>query len=182
MKKMMTVALVVMMLLGLMVPVFASAAGEKLYVNTARGRLLNLRAEPSLDAKLVKRLKRGMEVTVLQTANETEGWTYVHANGKDGYVMTKFLSSTKPVNYKLTERSYNFRSVTAYKVKAKAVNTKNDRSVCLRVRPNQNAKSIRRLTAGDQLKVIAVGTNWNKVVDLTTGRTGYVASAYTARI
>ena len=72
--------------------------------------------------------------------------------------------------------------MTAYKVAAKAVNGKTNRSVYLRVLPNKGAKAIRRLTAGNQLRVIATGKNWNKVVDLTTGRTGYVASAYVSRI
>jgi hypothetical protein len=31
------------------------------------------------------------------------------------------------------------------------------------------------------LKVIAVGKTWSKVVDSTTGRTGYVANAYVTR-
>jgi hypothetical protein len=68
--------------------------------------------------------------------------------------------------------------VTAYIVKAKALNQKTTKSVCLRVKPNKTAKSIRRLAAGDQLKVIAAGKTWSKVVDMTTGKTGYVANDY----
>ena len=68
--------------------------------------------------------------------------------------------------------------MTAFNVAAKALNGKTDRSVCLRVKPNKTSQSIRRLMAGDQLQVIAVGKTWDKVVDLTTGQTGYVASAY----
>ena len=65
--------------------------------------------------------------------------------------------------------------MTAFNVAAKALNGKTDRSVCLRVKPNKTSQSIRRLTAGDQLQVIAVGKTWDKVVDLTTGQTGNVA-------
>ena len=68
--------------------------------------------------------------------------------------------------------------MTAFNVAAKALNGKTDRSVCLRVKPNKTSQSIRRLMAGDQLQVIAVGKTWDKVVDLITGQTGYVASAY----
>ena len=95
--------------------------------------------------------------------------------------MTKFLVSSKPGKYEITERDDNFRSVTPYTVSAKAINNKSDRSVGLRVNPNKTAKAIRRLTAGDTLKVIAVGKTWSKVVDSTTGRTGYVANAYVTR-
>ena len=86
-----------------------------------------------------------------------------------------------PGKYEITERDDNFRSVTPYTVSAKAINNKSDRSVGLRVNPNKTAKAIRRLTAGDTLKVIAVGKTWSKVVDATTGRTGYVANAYVTR-
>ena len=34
------------------------------------------------------------------------------------------------------------------------------------------------MIAGDTLQVIARGKTWSKVVDLTTGNTGYVANAY----
>ena len=47
---------------------------------------------------------------------------------------------------------------------------------------HKTAKSIRRLTVGDQLQVIAVGKTWDKVVDLTTGQTGYVANDYMDRM
>lgn len=181
MKKIMTVALVVMMLLGLMVPVFASAAGENMWVNCANGKTLNLRAEPSKNAKVLKKLECGTKVEVLPVSNPTAGWTCVRAGGTDGWVMTKFLVSSKPGKYEITERDDNFRTVTAYNVTAKALNGKTDKSVCLREKPNKTAKSIRRLTAGDQLQVIAVGKVWDKVVDLTTGRTGYVANDYMAR-
>ena len=72
--------------------------------------------------------------------------------------------------------------MTAFNVAAKALNGKTDRSVCLRVKPNETAKSIRRLIAGDQLQVIAVGKIWDKVVDPVTGQTGYVANDYMDRI
>ena len=181
MKKLMTVALVVMMLLGLMVPVFASAAGENKWVNCADGRTLNLRMEPSTRAKVLKRLECGTRVELLESSNPHDGWTLVRVNGKDGWVMSKFLVDSKPGKYEITERSDNFRDVTAYNVTAKPLNNKSDRSVCLRAKPNKTSRSIRRLAAGDELRVIAVGKTRDKVVDLTTGQTGYVANDYMAR-
>lgn len=178
MKKLMTIALVVMLLLGLMVPVFASAEGGAKWVNCPNGKTLNLRVEPSKNAKVLKKLECGTKVELIPYSNPTAGWTCVRANGTDGWVMSKFLVDSKPGKYEITEREDNFRSVTAFNVAAKALNGKTDRSVCLRVKPNKTSQSIRRLTAGDQLQVIAVGKTWDKVVDLTTGQTGYVASAY----
>ena len=71
--------------------------------------------------------------------------------------------------------------VTPYNVTALALNDKTDKSVGLRTKPNKVYKSIRRLTAGDVLQVVAEGRTWSKVVDPTTGATGYVANDYMVR-
>ena len=179
MKKLMTVALVVMMLLGLMVPAFA--AGENKWVNCADGKTLNLRVEPSKRARAIGHLECGTKVEVLDTSNPVENWTCVRVNGKDGWVMSKFLVDSKPGKYEITERDDNFIAVTPYNVVARALNSKTERSVGLRVSPNKTARSIRRLAAGDVLQVVASGRTWSKVVDPMTGRTGYVANDYMVR-
>ena len=109
-------------------------------------------------------------------------WTCVQAGGTEGWVMTQFLVSSKPGKYEITERADNFRTVAAFDVIAKALNGKTDRSVCLRERPNKTSGAIRRLTAGDQLQVLAMGMVWDKVVDLDTGLIGYVANDYMDRM
>ena len=182
MKKLMTIALVAMMMLGLMVPLFASAEGETLWVNCPNGKTLNLRVEPSTTARKLKQLECGTKVTVLPVSNPTAGWTCVRANGKDGWVMTKCLVETKPGKYEITERDDNFRDVAHYTVSAQPIKGHEDKSVCLRVKPNKTAKSIRRLASGDKLTVVAVGKIWSKVVDNTTGRTGFVANDYIAQV
>ncbi|MBR2822383.1 MAG: SH3 domain-containing protein [Clostridia bacterium] len=182
MKKLMTIALAVMMLLGLMVPMLASAEGETMWVNCPNGKTLNLRVEPSQNARKLKQLECGTKVTVLPVSNETAGWTCVRANGKDGWVMTKFLVDTKPGKYEITERDDNFRDVDHYTVSAQPLKGHDEKSVCLRVKPNKTAKSIRRLASGDMLTVVAVGKIWSKVVDNTTGSTGFVANDYISQV
>ena len=187
MKKILSIAIVVLMALGLMIPVFASAAtadpGQTLFVNCADGRRLNVRQAPNKNAKMLYQVECGTKLEVLSGGEAAKGWIYVKANGKAaGYVMTKFLQANKPGKYEITERSDTFRTVAAYTVTAKALNAKTDRSVCLRTKPNKTASSLRRLTAGDKLQVIAVGKTWSKVMDLTTGKTGYVANDYIARV
>ena len=190
MKKLVSIVTVILMVLGLMIPVFASAettaaaapaAVTYKWVNCDNGKTLNLREEASTKAKVITRIESGKKVEILNALGVPSGWTKVKFNGKTGFVMTKFLVNAKPGKYEITERSDNFRAVTSYIVKAKALNQKTTRSVCLRVKPNKTAKSIRRLQAGDQLKVIAVGKTWSKVVDTNTGKTGYVANDYTIK-
>ena len=181
MKKIVSIVLVILTLAALMIPAFAGAEGITKWVNCENGKRLNVR--DSVKGKLLYRLDCGTKVEIQTSVSTPKGWAYITVPGhaKGGYVMTKFLVSSKPGKYEITERDDNFRSVTPYTVSAKAINKNSDRSVGLRVNPNKTAKAIRRLTAGDTLKVIAVGKTWSKVVDATTGRTGYVANAYVTR-
>ena len=168
MKKLISIVLVMMSLVGLMIPVFAGAEGTEnvtMWVNCANGKTLNVRS------------------SVQSAVKADAGWSYItcknHKNG--GYVMTKFLVSKKPGKYEITERDDNFVAVTPYKVTAQSLKGHPEQSVGLRVSPNKTAKSIRRLAAGDVLEVVAIGRIWSKVVDTATGRTGYVANDYMVR-
>ena len=187
MKKLIAILMAVITAVCLMIPVFASAESGQLpstmWVNCANGKTLNLRAEASTGSRRLARLECGTRVTVMYTA-DVKGWAYVVPDGHrdGGFVMTKFLVASKPGKYEITEREDNFRAVTPYYVTMRALKGKTDTSVGLRVSPNKTAKMIRRLNAGDTLQVVAVGRNWNKVVDPMTGRTGYVANDYMIRL
>ena len=187
MKKILSIAIVVLMAIGLMIPVFASAEtaapGQSLWVNCADGKRLNVREAPAKSSKLLYRVECGTKLEVVASSSTAKGWICVKASGKPvGYVMSKYLQAAKPGKYEITERNDNFRAVSAYTVTAKALNGKTDKSVCLRAKPNKTASAMRRLMAGDALKVIGEGKTWSKVIDLTTGRTGYVANDYMARV
>ncbi len=185
MKKILSVVLVVMMAIGLMIPVIASAesvgANTEMWVNCEDGKTLNVREAPTKKSKVLYRVDSGKKVEIVEDAGN--GWALVYQNGKAaGYVMTKFLHAQKPGKYEITERDDNFRAVAPYKVTALARGKNMTDSVGLRVKPNKTAKALRRLAAGDTLKVIAVGKTWSQVVDQATGMTGYVANDYMARI
>ena len=157
MKKILSIAVILVTVLALMIPVFASAdefGGVDMWVNCENGKKLNLREEPSTSAGIITRLECGTKVHVDYSLGN--GWVAISDYHYSGYVTVK----------------------EPYLVVAKARSAKSDSSVGLRVKPNKTAKAIRRLTAGDQLKVIARGKVWSKVVDLKTGKTGYVANDY----
>ena len=185
MKKLISITMILVAVFALMVPVFASAsaeAGQDMWVNCADGYRLNLRTEPNTKtSKIITRLDCGTKVSVLE--NLGNGWLKITAGKNTGYVMAKFLVASKPGKYEITERSDNFVTVkTPYNVTAKALNSKTTDSVGLRVKPNKTSSAIRRLEAGDQLQVIAKGKVWSKVIDLKTGKTGYVANDYMQNI
>jgi uncharacterized protein YgiM (DUF1202 family) len=187
MKKLISIVTVILMVLGLMIPVFSSAEAVTApattptykWVNCENGKTLNVREVPSTNAKVLCRVECGKRLEVIEQVGVPAGWIKVKVDSKiQGYVMTKFLWNTKPGKYEITEREDNFRAVNPYIVTAKALNQNTEKSVGLRVKPNKTSNMIRRLQAGDQLKVIAAGKVWSKVVDMLTGRTGYVANDY----
>ncbi len=187
MKKILSIALILVTVLALMVPAFASAAtasgcvGKDMWVNCANGKKLNLRDEPRNGSNIFLRLENGTKVHVDYDAGN--GWVAVSDYHFSGYVQAKFLVDKKPGKFEITERDDNFVSVrNPYMVTAKALNAKTENSVGLRVKPNKTSTAIRRLNAGDQLQVIAKGKTWSRVVDLRTGKTGYVANDYIRKI
>ncbi len=188
MKKFIALLIALMTVLTLMIPVFASAdetapTQRTMWVNCADGKKLNVRAEANTHAKIVTRLQCGTQVTVVENVIAAKGWVFVMPQGHrdGGFVMEKFLQANKPGKYEITERDDNFRDVQPYTVTAKALNGRTDNSVGLRVAPNKTAKMIRRLTAGEQLQVVAVGKVWSRVFDPATGKTGYMANDYMIR-
>ncbi len=198
MKKLISAILILVTVFALMIPAFADHAtgfipahptgfipegtdhsngfGISMWVNCPDGYGLNVRKEPSLSGQFIIQLDCGTKVTLLTDCGN--GWVYISAGNVSGYVMRKFLQSTKPGKYEITERDDHFAAVAPYLVCAKALTSGSATSVGLRVRPNKTSQAIRRLTAGDELQVIARGQIWSRVVDPVTGKTGYVANDY----
>lgn len=182
MKKLLSIAIILVTVFALMIPTFASAYEEiekDMWVNCANGKKLNVREEPVMGSGIITRLECGTKVHVDYSCGN--GWVAVSDYHFSGYVQASFLVSSKPGKYEITERDDNFVAVN-YLATAKALNANTDRSVGLRVKPNKTSSAIRRLTVGDELQVIARGNVWSKVIDLRTGRTGFVANDYIRRI
>jgi len=57
------------------------------------GSTVNLRTKPTSSASLVDRIPIGTEAEV---ETESGDWSYIHVNGKNGYMMTKYLVSEVP--------------------------------------------------------------------------------------
>ena len=181
MKKLIAIAIVLVTVFALTIPALAEneGFGIDMWVNCANGKTLNVREAPSTNSRTITRLPCGTKVHVDYSCGN--GWVAISDYHFSGYVQAKFLVSSKPGKYEITERDDNFVAVN-YLATAKALNANTDRSVGLRVKPNKTSSAIRRLTVGDELQVIARGNVWSKVIDLRTGRTGFVANDYIRRI
>ncbi|MFS0637285.1 SH3 domain-containing C40 family peptidase [Mesobacillus foraminis] len=92
----------------------ASAAGTSYYVKIDSGSL-NVRKSPSTKAAIVTRLAKGKTVTV---SSQSKGWAKVTANGKNGYVSSKYIAKKTTTTAKKTTKK---ATTTNYRTKAISV-------------------------------------------------------------
>ena len=138
------------LLLALMLPLVSLAEVSKV----VKGGALNMRAEPSLSAQVLRQYPTGTWMTVLEDMGE---WSKVRVNGLEGYVMSKYLSDTSSDS-------------TLY------VRTNTGRGLNLRDLPSLEGNIITSFKPGTAVTVLLRGNGWYKVS--VQGMTGYMASQY----
>ena len=172
MKKVFGIVMVLMMVVGLMIPVFGSAESvsghASMYVYCANGKRLNLREAPLPNAKLVTRLDNGSKVNILEDSGY--GWAMVSCNGKEGFVKTEFLQSKKPT---VVASSSNFKAYSA------KVYSPNGKKCNMRVRADAKADRIAQLEGNTAIKVIGQVGNWYKIQ--WANATGYMMKKFVRR-
>lgn len=136
------------------------AAGRIAVVNNPRvTQVLNLRQQPSLDAKVLDYYRNGVKVTILESGST---WHKVQVeDGKIGYMMAKFLL--------LTDDSAPTQPYTAT-----LFNANGGRIVNFRSAPSLSGGIIATLPVGTQVTVLEHGTDWCKVSH--DGVTGYIST------
>ncbi|MGG1991590.1 SH3 domain-containing protein [Peribacillus frigoritolerans] len=133
------------------------------YVNVSTSSL-NMRKIGSDSASIVTKLTRGIQVTVY---SESKGWAKVKANGKEGYVSTKYLSATKPGAVK--------KAAATVKTTTKYVNVSTG-SLNMRKSGSDSASIVAKLTRGTQVTVYSESKGWAKIK--ANGKDGYVSTKY----
>ena len=138
----------------------ASVTGRKAVVSNPRDtQVLNLRQQPSLDAKVLHYYRNGAEVLILESGRE---WHKVQtADGRIGYMMAKFLTITGDQS-------------AMQPIQARLINVNGGSYVNFRKGPSLNSSVIARLPVGSQITVTEHGTDWCKVV--VDGVEGYVST------
>ena len=82
------------------------------YVNITSGTL-NVRISESTNASIVMKLSAGANVTV---NSESNGWSEITANGKPGFVSTKYLSAKKMnINNSVSKNTYHEKAISIAK-------------------------------------------------------------------
>ncbi len=118
-----------------------------------QGGRLNLRATPSLSAKVLGQFPTGTLVEIVTPGNE---WVEVEVNGKSGFMMAKFLS-------------------TAENPQTATVRTNTGAGLNLREEPVDGA-IITSIKNGASVTVLQKGREWSRVA--VNGEEGFVATQY----
>lgn len=119
-----------------------------------QGGKLNLRKEPSLEASVLGQYPTGTWMTVHE---ELENWSKVTVDGKNGYVMSKYLTAGASAG-------------TMY------VRTNTGAGLNLRDQPSDQGKILTSFKPGTAVKVLSKGQGWYKVQ--VGDQTGYMAGRY----
>ncbi len=119
-----------------------------------QGGSLNLRATPSLTAKVLGQFPTGTLVEIVGEGNE---WYQVEVNGKEGYMMARFLN-------------------TDMKAQSATVHTNSGIGLNLREEPGMEGGIITSVRNGGEVTVLQKGKEWSRVsVD---GEEGFMATRY----
>ena len=118
------------------------------------GGALNLRQNPSLEAKVIRQYPTGTWMTVLSEEGE---WSKVEVGGNTGYVMSKYLTESNTDS-------------TLY------VRTNTGRGLNLRTMPSLEGSIITSFKPGTAVKVLVRGASWHKVS--VGDQVGYMDARY----
>lgn len=113
------------------------------YVTSKNGKGVNLRSGPSKSYSSI-----GFYSVATPAAMVTSGktWSYIRVGNLYGYMMSEFLTETKPVNPVIPGSAY--------------VVSANGKSVNLRIRPTTASGIIKSFRVGTPLTIITRGTDW----------------------
>ena len=147
------------LILALMLPLVSLAEVSKV----VKGGALNMRAEPSLSAQVLRQYPTGTWMTVLEDMGE---WSKVRVNGLEGYVMSKYLSDTS------SDSTLYVRTNTG-----RGLNLRDLPSLEGNIIASTDSTILATAPSGDTVVVLAdAGNGWYKVS--VQGMTGYMASQY----
>ncbi|MGE7662343.1 SH3 domain-containing protein [Peribacillus sp. NPDC097197] len=139
------------------------------YVNVSSGTL-NMRKSGSASAAIVTELTKGTKVTVY---SESNGWAKIKANNKEGYVNTKYLSTTKPTS--IEEKPEPTPPIEENTL-IKFVKVNDGSNLNMRSAASTSASIVAMLANNTAVTVYSESDGWAKVS--ANGKTGYVSSQY----
>ena len=197
-RKLIALALAVVMAALLIPAVVAADSGWIMYVYTDNGKTLNVRRDPMVADNIIGQLKFGEAVSVRMTTSN--GWACIDwSSGEVAYVQSRFLVNSQPgirpapsgggtapattdAAKILTDMNAEFRSarqVVPFTVTARP--TRASGWVNLRWAPSTESERIATCPQGKELTVLAEMKNWYQVQDPMTGMIGFISRKYVSK-
>ena len=202
MKKLLTLTLAALLVVGMMVPL-AAQADDPMYVYTSNGGGLNLREQPDSKAKILLVIPYGDPFYVFEWMNN--GWAYGHWGGQFGYVQNRYLVNYQPgpaptkasatAAPKATLSPEDEAAQEEAKMRTELKSEKEVSPFYIEVRTpratswvnfrKQPSKATERLASypdGQELIVLGETNRWYRARDPQTNVVGYIFKDYTARL
>ena len=132
------------------------------YVTSKNGKSVRMRSGPSTSYSTIASYAVGTPVTILISGDD---WCKVRINGRTGYMMTEFITTTH-----IGGSSGTTSSSTAY------VTSKNGLSVNLRTGAGKLYSAVASYPVGTQVSVLEWGSTWSKI--RVNGVTGYMMTEF----
>lgn len=134
---------------------------------------LNMRSGASVNYKVVKTLKKGTKVTYVSKSGD---WFKINADGKVGYVNSKYLVKEATPKAPVTPKATTPVKVTTPTV----VQYKTTGDLNMRSGGSTAYKVVTVLKKGTVVNYVSTSGTWYKVT--ANGKTGYVSSSYLTKV
>ena len=197
MKRNLSLALVLAVLLSVCTVFTAAAAdGSRYYVYTRNGKTLNLREQPSKDAKVLVQIPYGDEFYVFDWLSD--GWAYGHWGGQFGYVMSRYLQEKKPAakptpapetkeeedrrieQEKMNKELKSEHPIDPIYIAVRATRTSG--RINFRKGPSKMTTRLDAFPDGKELIAVNETDNWYRARDPETDKIGYIHKSFTAKL
>ena len=175
--------LALVMIAVLCTPVISLAGTNIFYVDTANKKSLNLRSDCYIGDNIIASIPYRAEVTVYEFLSG-DTWAHVEYNGHVGYVMTRYLSGTRPSGGGSSGGGGSSSSTISFKGFASTYYTASVRPstpsgyVNMRWAPSKSTAVQQIYYAGETLQVIADNGTWCQVYDTSRNICGFMMKQF----
>ena len=171
------------MIAVLCTPVIALGGTNIFYVDTANKKSLNMRSDCTLGDNIIANIPYRAEVTVFEFL-AGDAWARVEYNGRTGFVMSRYLSGTRPASggsngggsSSSTTISYKGFTPTNYTAAVRPSNPSG--YVNMRWAPSKSTSVHEVYYAGETLQVIADNGTWCQVYDTSRNICGFMMKQF----
>ena len=148
------------------------------YVSIDSNSTLNVRTSPNTSSSVVTKIAANTKVEVLSDSN---GWSKIKVNGKQGYVASKYLSDSVTTVKESTPKADTATKVSTKETKTETmyVNVDQGSSLNMRNKPSNSGSVIVKLAKGVEVTAYSDSNGWTKIK--VYGKEGYVATKYLSK-